>query len=87
MMTAFEQVDFDGREQVLFCHDPAVNLYAIIAIHSTVLGSAAARWGQIGHHGDPEYQEAIRLRHASFSMHRLLLQEGGENTTDPDPKL
>jgi len=37
----FDHPDFDGHEQVLFCHDPSVGLRAIIAIHSTVLGPAA----------------------------------------------
>jgi len=36
---------------------------------------------------DPAYQEAMKFRHASSTMHRLLIQEGGKNTTDPDPKL
>ena len=36
---------------------------------------------------DPEYQEAMKFRHASSTMNMLLIQEGGENTLDPDPKL
>ena len=36
---------------------------------------------------DPAYQDAAQFRHASSTMHRLLLQEGGLNTDDPDPKL
>lgn len=36
---------------------------------------------------DPEYQEAMKFRHASSNMHMLLLQEGDENTLNPDPKL
>lgn len=36
---------------------------------------------------DPEYQEAVVFRHAASVMHRLLVQEGGANTADPDPKL
>ena len=36
-----EHPDFDGHEQVIFCHDPQAGLRAIIAIHSTVLGPAA----------------------------------------------
>lgn len=36
---------------------------------------------------DPEYQEAMTYRHASSTMNYLLLQEGGANTEDPDPKL
>ena len=36
---------------------------------------------------DPDYQEAMAFRHASSTMNYLLLQEGGTNTNDPDPKL
>ena len=36
---------------------------------------------------DPEYQEAMKFRHASSTMNYLLLQEGGANTEDPDPNL
>lgn len=36
---------------------------------------------------DPDYQEAMTFRHASSTMNYLLLQEGGTNTNDPDPKL
>lgn len=40
-MTPFEHPEFDRHEQVLFCHDEATGLHAIIAIHSTALGPAA----------------------------------------------
>ena len=36
---------------------------------------------------DPDYQEAMKFRHAASTMNYLLLQEGGGNTEDPDPKL
>ncbi len=36
---------------------------------------------------DPEYQEAMKFRHESSTMNYLLLQEGGTNTENPDPKL
>ncbi|MBT5642745.1 DUF1330 domain-containing protein [Candidatus Bathyarchaeota archaeon] len=36
---------------------------------------------------DPDYQEAMMYRHASSIMERLLVQEGGMNNEDPDPKL
>ena len=35
---------------------------------------------------DPGYKEAAKLRHAS-STARLIIQEGGANTENPDPKL
>ena len=36
---------------------------------------------------DPEYQAAAVYRKASSTMGRLLVQEGGMNTENPDPKL
>lgn len=36
---------------------------------------------------DLEYQDVMKFRHASSTMHILLVQEGGRNTEDPDPKL
>lgn len=36
---------------------------------------------------DPEYQEAMKFRHASSTMNYLLVQEGGDNTENPDPRL
>jgi leucine dehydrogenase len=40
-MSVFEMAEFDRHEEVLFHHDIATNLAAIVAIHSTVLGPAA----------------------------------------------
>ena len=40
-MSLFDHPEFDHHEQVLYCHDQAVELFAIIAIHSTALGPAA----------------------------------------------
>lgn len=40
-MQLFDQPSFDGHESVLFCHDAASGLRAIIAVHSTRLGPAA----------------------------------------------
>lgn len=36
---------------------------------------------------DPAYCEAKKFRHAASTMNFLMLQEGGANTEDPDPKL
>lgn len=36
---------------------------------------------------DPDYQKAMTFRHASSTMKMLLLQEGGANQNDPDPRL
>ncbi len=40
-MAAFDEPAFDAHERVVFCHDAATGLKAIIAIHSTALGPAA----------------------------------------------
>src|SRR3546814_10926741 len=39
-MPGFEHREFDGHEQVVFCHDPLSGLKAIIAIHNTSRGPA-----------------------------------------------
>jgi leucine dehydrogenase len=40
-MSLFSHPEFDHHEQVMYCHDAAVGLFGIIAIHSTSLGPAA----------------------------------------------
>jgi leucine dehydrogenase len=40
MSAVFDHPDFDAHEQVVFAHDPASGLRAIIAIHDTSLGPA-----------------------------------------------
>jgi leucine dehydrogenase len=39
-MSVFASSSFDGHEQVIFAHDCATDLRAIIAIHDTRLGPA-----------------------------------------------
>ena len=39
-MPVFTHIDFDHHEQVVFGHDPASGLKAVIAIHNTRFGSA-----------------------------------------------
>ena len=36
---------------------------------------------------DPDYQKAMKFRHAASTMNYLLVQEGGANEDNPDPKL
>ncbi|MGO1654381.1 MAG: Glu/Leu/Phe/Val dehydrogenase dimerization domain-containing protein [Brevibacterium yomogidense] len=40
-MKLFDHPEFDHHEQVVFCHDPATGLRAIIAVHDRSLGPAA----------------------------------------------
>ena len=44
-MSVFAHPDFDRHEQVVFCHDQASGLKAIIAIHDTRLGPALGAAG------------------------------------------
>lgn len=39
-MSVFSQAEFDNHEEVVFCHDEASGLKAIIAVHDTSLGPA-----------------------------------------------
>ncbi|GAH23928.1 unnamed protein product, partial [marine sediment metagenome] len=39
-MEIFEKMAQYDYEQIVFCHDPSVNLKAIIVIHDTTLGAA-----------------------------------------------
>ena len=40
MTAVFDHPDFDAHEQIVFAHDPASGLRAIIALHDTALGPA-----------------------------------------------
>lgn len=37
-MSVFDHVEFDNHEEVVFCHDEATGLKAIIAVHDTTMG-------------------------------------------------
>lgn len=37
-MSVFDHAEFDNHEQVVFCHDEATGLKAIIAVHDTTMG-------------------------------------------------
>jgi leucine dehydrogenase len=39
-MNVFDNINFDGHEQVVFCHDKHTGLKAIIGVHNTRLGPA-----------------------------------------------
>lgn len=40
-----------------------------------------------GWYNDPDYQKAMKFRLLSSKMNMLLVQEGGGNTQNPNPKL
>jgi len=58
----FEHPEFDGHEQVLFCHDAATGLVAIIAIHSTSPGPACGGCRMFPYaSGDDALTDVLRL--------------------------
>lgn len=64
-MAVYDDSAFDGHERVLFCSDAASGLYAIIAIHSSVLGPAAGgtrQWRYAG--SDEALHDVLRLSRA-----------------------
>jgi len=61
-MAVFEHPEFDGHEQVVFCHDEQTGLKAIIAIHNTFRGPALGgcrMWPYAD--GDEALTDALRL--------------------------
>src|SRR4051812_1383847 len=46
--------NFNEFEQVVFCHDPAVGLKAIISLHTTVLGPATGGCRMWNYHDETE---------------------------------
>ena len=78
-MDLFTLPDFDGHEQVVFGHDRATGLRAIIAIHSTALGPAAGgcrMWAYPS--SDEALTDALRLsRGMSYKNAMAELAFGG----------
>jgi len=61
-MAAFDDSAFDHHERVVFCHDAATGLRAIIAVHSTALGPAAGGTRLWSYAGDDEaLHDVLRL--------------------------
>ncbi len=61
-MKVLEHPEFDAHERMVFCHDKASGLNAIIAIHSTVLGPAAGGCRMWSYANDDEaLTDALRL--------------------------
>ncbi len=78
-MDLFTLPDFDGHEQVVFGHDRATGLRAILAIHSTALGPAAGgcrMWAYPS--SDEALTDALRLsRGMSYKNAMAELDFGG----------
>ena len=61
-MSVFTHPDFDAHEQVVFCHDPASGLKAIIAIHDTTLGPALGGCRMFAYASDDDaLRDVLRL--------------------------
>jgi len=95
-MDLFTLPDFDGHEQVVFGHDGASGLRAVIAIHSTALGPAAGGCRMWTYRcADEALTDALRLaRGMSYknAMAELGLGGGkavilGDSRRDKSPQL
>lgn len=61
-MPVFTHIDFDHHEQVVFGHDPASGLKAIIAVHDTTLGPALGGCRMWNYASDEEaLRDVLRL--------------------------
>ncbi|GAB6390481.1 Glu/Leu/Phe/Val dehydrogenase dimerization domain-containing protein [Stutzerimonas marianensis] len=61
-MSVFTHPDFDAHEQVVFCHDQASGLKAIIAVHDTTLGPALGGCRMFPYVNDDEaLRDVLRL--------------------------
>ncbi len=88
-MSVFEHHEFDGHEQVVFCHDPASGLKAIIAIHNTARGPALGGCRMWPYASDEEaLTDALRLSRGMTYKSALadLAMGGGKSVIIGDPR-
>jgi leucine dehydrogenase len=88
-MSVFEHHEFDGHEQVVFCHDPASGLKAIIAVHNTNLGPALGGCRMWPYAGEAEaLTDALRLSRGMTYKSALagLTFGGGKSVIIGDPR-
>ena len=95
-MSVFAHPDFDQHEQVVFCHEPASGLRAIIAIHNTRLGPALGGCRMFPYaNEDDALRDVLRLSRGmtlKSSLAGLALGGGkaviiGDPHTDKSPAL
>lgn len=89
-MAAFDNPAFDQHERVIFCHDPATGLRAIIAIHSTALGPAAGGCRLWNYETDDvALTDVLRLSRAMSYKNAMagLRFGGGKAVIIKDPKF
>ncbi len=87
-MQVFDHPEYRDHEQVLFCRDPATDLSAIVAIHSTVLGPAAGGCRMLPYESfDAAITDVLRLSHAMTIKNALagLPLGGGKSVIIADP--
>ena len=80
-MSVFTHPDFDHHEQVVFCHDKASGLRAIIAIHDTTLGPALGGCRMFPYASDDDaVRDVLRLSRGMTLKSSLAgLKLGGAN--------
>ncbi|MDD7911814.1 MULTISPECIES: Glu/Leu/Phe/Val family dehydrogenase [Pseudovibrio] len=87
--TTFDHPEFSGHEQVVFAHDAASGLRAIIAVHDTRLGPALGGCRMWGYHSNREaLTDALRLSKGMTYKNALagLPLGGGKSVIIADPK-
>ncbi|MEO3430804.1 Glu/Leu/Phe/Val dehydrogenase dimerization domain-containing protein [Pelagibius sp. CAU 1746] len=88
-MSVFEHHEFHAHEQVVFCHDPASGLKAIIAIHNTNRGPALGGCRMWPYASDEEaLTDALRLSRGMTYKSALagLDYGGGKSVIIGDPR-
>ena len=88
-MSVFEHLEFDGHEQVVFCHDAASGLKAIIAIHNTNRGPALGGCRMWPYASDEDaLTDALRLSRGMTYKSALagLDYGGGKSVIIGDPR-
>ena len=88
-MSLFDHVEFDNHEQVVYCHDKASGLKAIIAVHSTKLGPAVGGCRLWDYASDDEaLKDVLRLSKGMTYKNALagLTMGGGKSVIIGDPK-
>ncbi|MDF0535447.1 Glu/Leu/Phe/Val dehydrogenase dimerization domain-containing protein [Shewanella sp. A32] len=87
-MAVFNHPAYDGHEQVVFCHDEASGLTAIIAVHNTHLGAAFGGCRMWNYHSDDEaLTDVLRLSKGMTYKNALagLAMGGGKAVIIADP--
>lgn len=88
-MAIFEKLSSTGHEQVVFCHDEATGLKAIIAIHDTTLGPALGGCRMWDYASDEEaLEDVLRLSRGMTYKAAVtgLTLGGGKAVIIGDPK-